>query len=398
MQKLVELVRLRPILASTRKSLVGVRSHNTLAKFPVLVIAWFLISTPNLVGEEKSKPKYEIPVWHPDVLWEVDADFAGCNAPGFLDGPRRESQPFGREPDRLYGPTQGGRNLILAYDEKTEWVHIAAGSARGFLDGPFSRARFGLESYNARSSWAHSPDKRYYYMTDVSNNHALRRLDLQEQQVKTIRRNIQGFGGFTVDDQGKVLLIEGKELLWLDPDGKKEKSLGLTLEESISGIGGWGASLAYDEINKRLYATAFGSKNWYVWYWDLKDGSFHGVLPIPPKDTGRRMNEAGPFEGTRLYNEGTVFFGPDDPKRRFLYIGRVDTDGLFRLDLEKKIIAALTLINPQNPKGQKPQARFIEEGMPARVPVYATMRFTEEGNIVSWRVSPFVATQLKRIK
>lgn len=361
----------------------------------MLFASCFLFTASMLTGEEQPKSKFGIPIWHADVEWEVDADFAGCNAPGFLDGPRRESQPFAREPDLLYGPTQGGRNLILAYDEKTEFVHIAAGSARGFLEGPFSRARFGLESYNARSSWARSPDRRHYYMTDVSNKHALRRLDLQEQEVKTIRRDIKGYGGMTVDDKGKVLLIEGKQLLWLDADGKKQKSLGLTLEEAISEIGGWGVSLTHDEVNGRLYATAFGSKKWYVWYWDLKDGSFHGVLAVPPKDTGRKVNEAGPFEGARLYNEGTVFFGPDDPKRRFLYTGRVDTDGLFRLDLEKKIVAALTLVSE---KGKKPKARFIDEGSPSRVPVYATMRITDEGDILSWRVVPSVATRLKRIK
>jgi hypothetical protein len=361
----------------------------------MLFVACFLFTALKLAGEEQPRPKFGVPLWHPDAEWEVDADFAGCNALGFLDGPRRESQPFAGPPDLLYGPTQGGRNLILAYDEKTEFVHIAAGSARGFLDGPFSRARFGLESYNSRCSWGRSPDRRYYYMTDVSNKHALRRLDLQEQEVKTIRRDIKDFGGMTVDNKGKVLLIQGKDLLWLDADGKKEKSLGLTLEESISGIGGWGASLAHDEVNGRLYATAFGSKNWYVWYWDMKDGSFHGVLAVPPKDGGRKTNEAGPFEGTRLYNEGTVYFGPDDLKRRFLYTGRVDTDGLFRLDLEKKVVAAMTLVSE---KGKKPKARFIDTGAPSRVPVYATMNITDQGDIVSWRFSPYIATRLKRIK
>lgn len=33
-----------------------------------------------------------------------------------------------------------------------------------------------------------------------------------------------------------------------------------------------------------------------------------------------------------------------------------------------------------------------------RVPVYATMNITEVGDIVSWLVSPFVATRLKWIK
>lgn len=250
--------------------------------------------------------KFPIPDWHPDARWEVEDPFAG-SVPGFLDGPHRESQPFAGKVDFVYGPTQAGRNVLLSYDPESEFVHIAAGVARGYLDGPFSQARFGRNDYTARPRFVASPDRRYYYLMDVENQRALRRCDLENQEVTTIRRTVKNFGGMTVDDKGNLLIIDGAELHWLDPAGKQEKSVSLKLEVKVSGIGGAGASRALDEVHGRLYATAIGPTQWYVWYWDLKDGSFHGVLPVPTKGIGRKRNEAGPFAGTDLYAVMTKF-------------------------------------------------------------------------------------------
>lgn len=364
------------------------------AAFLVVLLPVF----PSLMAGDVEAPKqakFPIPVWHSDARWEVEGHFAGSSAPGFLDGPRQQSQPVAGSVSLLYGPTQAGRNLLLSYDSETELVHIVAGSARGYLDGPFSRARFGRNSYTSRPRFAASPDRRYFYLLDAENQLALRRCDLEKQEVITIRRSVKDYGGMTVDVKGKLLLIDGGELLWLDESGKQEKKLSLKMEEKVRGIGGAGASLALDEVQDRLYATGFGTKKWYVWYWDLKDGSFHGVLPMPEKGAARKRNEAGPFAGTDLYGEGSVFFGPDDPKKRYLYTARVDTFGLFRLDLEKQHIAALTV---EAPKGKPAVAYFIDKGSPARVPVYGGARFADDGSILSSVHSPFVATRLKRIK
>ena len=54
--------------------------------------------TARATGEEPAKPRFDIPVWYAGTEWEVDGNFAGCNAPGSLDGPRRESQPFAGRP------------------------------------------------------------------------------------------------------------------------------------------------------------------------------------------------------------------------------------------------------------------------------------------------------------
>jgi hypothetical protein len=43
-----------------------------------------------------------------------------------------------------------------SYDAATERAHLVAGSARGYLDGPFSRARFGGWDYTVRATSAAS--------------------------------------------------------------------------------------------------------------------------------------------------------------------------------------------------------------------------------------------------
>lgn len=347
---------------------------------------------------EANPARFPIPIWHADARWEVEPHFVGSSAPGFLDGPRQQSQPYARSVDLLYGPTSGGRNWLLSYEPATEMMHIVAGSARGFLDGPFSRARFGTNSYNSRPSMVPTADRRYYYLHDAENM-ALRRCDLQRQEVVTIRRPVKAFGGHTVNDQGQVLVIEDETLLWLNSDGQEQKRLRLQVPERLAGIGNQGASLALDDVHDRLYATSFNPRQWYIWYWDLKDGSVHGVIPVSPKGQGRKRNEAGPFTGTDLYMEGTVFFGPDDPQKRFLYTARVDTFGFFRLDLEKQHLSALTV---ESRKGQPDVARFIDAGVPRSVPVYFSAKFTEDGSIISsahhWEGLSYVATRLKRIK
>jgi hypothetical protein len=232
-------------------------------------------------------------------------------------------------------------------------------------------------------------------LTDVGNQFALRRLDLQEQLVTTVRK-VQQFGGMTMAADGTLLLIEGDQLLWLDADGKPQKSLKLALEEELRAVGGAGASLALDEKHERLYATGFGSKRWYIWHWNLRDGAFTGVLPIGDPAKVRGKSQPGPFVGTNLYGEGSVFFGPDDPEHRYLYTARVDTYCLFRLDLEQQEIWAMT--TAPRAKGEPLVCYFVGRGDAAKVEVYAGAKFTPSGDILSSRHSPFTATRLKRIQ
>ena len=124
-------------------------------------------------------------------------------------------------------------------------------------------------------------------------------------------------------------------------------------------------SIAVDEVHGRLYACS--NRQWSLWYWDMKDGSFHGVIKFPGKDDAARpggMGGAtpGPFKGVRFYNEGTLDFGPDDPQKRFLYMAQCDDHSFYRLDLEKEIVYALDLKT----------GRFVDSG-PARRPAVLFM-------------------------
>lgn len=344
-------------------------------------------------GAGEKKPAFEISCWHPDARWRIEK-FAGSGLAGHLDGPRREMQMFSvGAVGPSFRPNGAGKYRFAVYDERTERAHMVAGSARGYLDGPFCRARFGGWDYVVRSVSAGSPDGRYSYFTDGYNGHVLRCLDFEKQEVKTLLKDGSGVQGLACRTDGALYILKNAGTLQLlHPDGKLEDCVALKCEEEISR---WGVSLALDEKNNRLYATEYGTKKYYIWFWNLKDGSFHGVLPMPEEGKPKRgRNEPGPFEGTDLYGQGSVMFGPDDPERRFLYVGRVDTWCVFRLELEKRVVWAMTA------EGKEPDqiARFIDSGKPGHVPFYGGGRILPDGSFVSLVHTPHDCWIFRRIK
>ena len=82
-------------------------------------------------------------------------------------------------------------------------------------------------------------------------------------------------------------LKESGQLTIVMPDGAVKPGPVVELKEKFSAR--WGASLALDEQKGRIYATCYRTKQYYIWYWDLKDGSFHGVLPTPEKSGKRSL-------------------------------------------------------------------------------------------------------------
>jgi RNA polymerase sigma factor (sigma-70 family) len=330
---------------------------------------------PAATSEKKSK--FDIPVWHPDARWEREKEpFAGSGAPGELEGPRREVQwRWAVLPTRKGAVLTGGTYTWLCYDPGTERYHSAAGAARGCFDGPFSRARFGGWDYSHRGRGASSPDGRYVFFTEPWQGQILRQLDFVKQEVKTILSDTRGIGPMTADSTGRLHVVKGSELVIFSGDGKVERQQALDMQEKFGGLG---ASIALDEKNGRLYGAGYGMKKWYVFYWDVKDGSFHGVLPITGAGEPKRgRNEPGPFKGTDLYGEGNVAFGPDDPEHRFVYTGRVDTHLFFRLDLEKQEVSAFSV-------DKDGQGSFIGSGKPQGESCYgSTPLWMEDGSFAS---------------
>jgi len=347
---------------------------------------------PETKAVESSKKKFTLPIWHPDVQWSAQKEcIGGSGLLGYLQGPQREIMRYQEwNFSRVFGPDAGNQPVIYSHDPKIGRVHIVAGGAAGYLDGPFSRARFGGWSYGARAAMTRSPDGRFLYFTEPYYDKVLRQLDLKEQRVSTINLPKGTILSMTSDDDGNLyILMSGGTLIVLDTkDGKVVRDIKLEPGEDIGYALSW--SITLDLVNGRVYATRFGARNWYIWYWDLKDGSFHGVLSIPkegepvrPKPSSGGIGGClpGPFKGTRLYNEGSVYFGPDDPQRRFLYTSRVDTDTFFRLDLEKQEVWVFALDR------EKKVFRFIGPGETGDLNTGVKgLNVLEDGSLVS--VSP----------
>ena len=315
---------------------------------------------------EKPK-KFAIPVWHPDAEWKVDKRaWAGVSesiAPGVLDGPRQEIMWRRTMNAGLFaGMTTGCRYVALSYEQRNERYYTSAGGARGYLDGPFGRARFGGIDYSHRARFAASPDGRYVYFSEPYQKFVVRVMDFEKQEVRTFWKP-EGYmkGPIVADSAGRLYVVRRSGKLYVfNPDGKVEKELALDMQETFGGLS---ASIALDEKRGRDYGAGYGMKKWYVFYWDVKDGSFHGVLPIPQKGEPSRGKPKpgaglpGPFKGTALYGEGDVAFGPDDPDKNFLYTGRVDTRIFFRLDLKKQFISHCS-------RAKDGTVKFISEGKP----------------------------------
>lgn len=327
----------------------------------VLVICGWVLWVMDGYGADATAKveKFRIPVWHPDARWQMDKkDFMlDSNLCGELDGPRHEFISAGsrKRPQLAAGISGSGRYTFMGYDAKGDRFHVVTGGAAGNLNGPFSRARMYLSDYHGGHERAHSPDDRFYYYLDQFYKQQMRVLDFAKQWVSTLPAK---GSAVACGKSGKVYLTQGinpvTSIVILSP-GPEWKLLKTIKAQGNRRLVALGSSIAVDEKNGRLYATTYGTKDWYVWRWDLKDGSFHGVLPNCYKKPGaRKKNQMGPFEGTVVYNHGEIAWGPDDPDKRFLYMSRVDTFQFFRLDLEKKIIAGFC---------QK-EGRFVEQGAP----------------------------------
>lgn len=308
--------------------------------------------------------KFDIPVWHPDARWKAVPEpfMAGTDKSGNLDGPRLEMlwrRGFATWGDYTFFEQRGLPVNFCAYDEISDSVHVVAGSARGYLDGPFSRARWGGQAYMHPCSRAMSGDGRYLVAADSGNRGSIRILDLKEQMVSTLLPPESQGQAVVINSKGQaVVFCKGGLLLTMDVATRQKISeLKLKATEGLDLAPGFG--LALDEVHGKLYASGhpLPNGNWHVWYFDLKDGgSFHGVLAAKKKKTG---SYAGPFDDYASYGEGSIRFGPDDPDKRFLYMAVTDTTNPMRLDLERRVVAMFDV--PGKGNGSDGLARFVEE-------------------------------------
>lgn len=321
-----------------------------------VLLAAVMLAHPASAGEAAataSKPrKFDTPVWDPSAEWVIDGAYSGSGAAGDMDGPRLDFL------GRRYPRVAGFSNMVLnesndhvsqVYIADLDRIHKAAGSATGYLDGPFSRARFIAGGYSARGKTATSPDGRYVYMTEPWLGLCLRQIDYGRQQVRTLIKNVSILGLACGDKVPLYLLNKDYQIVMMDADAKVIREIKAQMPEG-STIGNWGCTLLLDEEKDRLYASrqASGQIDWFIWYWDLNDGTFHGVLPMtvgeydpktmkgwgPPR-VGRG-HLFGTFEGTGWYPELWIRFKPGDTERNHIWAGCTDMSNVWVLDLKAK--------------------------------------------------------------
>jgi len=323
------------------------------------IFAFFLI----FLASSISAQSFSVPIWDSTAEWEVTW-VAASKMIGHLGGPAREAG-YNVIPMCAGGTTgaigngyingAGGKYYFGWYDFDTKRAHAVAGSGIGCLDGPFGRARFGSWGYNFTPISTRSTDGRYLFFNDEwSGVRYLRLLDFREQVVKTLVSGIisSNTPALAYGSDSNVYMLTTKSigssttgfktpcsLMVYTSNGSVVKKMMLdTLVGKMAGITRL-LPMALDDVNNRLYCGQ-PITGWYVYYWDLADGSFHGVIPI--SDSLRSRNAPGPFEGTNIYGEsGVLTFGPDDPEKRFLYYTHVDTKQLHRIDLQERMIAAM---------------------------------------------------------
>lgn len=356
---------------------------------------------------------FDKPIWDSSARFEMRR-FAGaatlfCSVNGDLDGPAAEVelQAIGNMVNGYVNGGEGGKTYYSWYDPASGRAHRVGGNGWGYLDGPLSRARFGSRDYGWGAPSFQDKEGHFLYVADSYNNTInLRRIDFDRQVVTTVIRDLKwwgpdGFRGAVPTTNGAFLMLRadgrcetvdgdtGKVLSRMKCELPAEHFAGGTIATFRN------CPIAMDEVHGRLYA-GFSIKAWWVWYWDLKDGSFHGVMPRTA--TGLRPKDVpGPFEGTAMYDEcGQISFGPDDPERRFLYMTRVDTMQLFRLDFQKREIAALTV---ESSERGKPAVVCFSTEKGGLINAYYGHEWLPDGTgFVSITHSPQTCWMFKRIK
>jgi hypothetical protein len=355
------------------------------------IIQPFILLLSAIVIGQTYEGGFSTPIWDTSARWEVTR-LGGSGGPEmFLEGQSKgagsNSFSFSYTEAGTAGPgylnREGGRNFIGWFDLNAKRLHAVAGSGYGYLDGPFSRARFGLWHYTWHPGAALSMDGRYLYMTDLCGpQHSLRKLDFVQQEVSTLIPNLStSYRGVATDSSGKIYVVSGScMLIVLTSDGLIEKTVQLdTADGKITGFTSHSLGITIDEVHNRMYCNQ-STKNWYVFYWDLSDLSFHGVVPV---DSVRRWKDVpGPFAGTGWYFEGGhLSFGPDDPEKRFLYTARNDTWEIFRLDLERKWVASVR--TEGGTKGQPLILSFVDTLPTSKIGVYGSFRWVGNGSFLS---------------
>jgi hypothetical protein len=301
-------------------------------------------------------PAFSTPVWSATAEWEAAGYLQGSGAPGDLDGPIEDLVV--RDLDGIQSTNapkyESPEVTSLFYDSFLGRAHTVAGSARGYLDGPFSRARFlGADRCRPhRGSRIRTRDGRYIFFTEPRAKQALRQIDFVEQEVTTLLRDGSPTLGLAASDSELYVVSKDNKLTVMDLDGKPKRDVTLQLPDAADGkpavIGGWGCKLLLDEPRRIVYGVRSHNSTipFSAWYWNIDTGAFTPLIPLHKEADAPRT---GPLDNIGWYPDiWGLHFGPDDPDRKQIYVHVDHMNGAYRIDLIEKKVWSMTLDKDKN--------------------------------------------------
>ena len=258
----------------------------------------------------------------------------GCHG-GILNGPGIQSDNCATDDltaDTLgnaYWTEAGGFELVRMWKAENDRVYTVAGSARGRLDGPLTRARFSA-GWKGGGYWpgqiTASPDGTHIFVRD---GQSLRHIDLEESVVRTV-----GPYWSVRDKTGDVYLLDLRKG-GVVPPGKGYKTLKTAALQGKFTM--HAPYYALDAEKMKLYYEPRGA----VSVWDLNTGqntrlTYHSTgYKDPAKGKTVFGDQSGPFMKRMFQCPIGLSLSPGG---RYLYMGGGDSSSFWRLDLEKKYI------------------------------------------------------------
>ena len=235
--------------------------------------------------------------------------------------------------------TQSQYARIRIYREKTDRVETFAGSVKGLMDGPLSRARFGGWAYNSANLMTVSKDGKHVFVLDRFAGGVWRHIDVEAGMVRTLGcydGTLSSPGHFIIvrDKLGEIYAFhtEGKDV----PDCPGYKKLKVApfkvpfKGKTHAWIGNF-SKCALDVEKMRFYwHSRFAPK-----MCDLTMGKVTQLTSTLPKDKWRPPDTAGSFDAMHWHCPIGIGISRGG---RYLYVGGGDSSSFYRLDLEKKYI------------------------------------------------------------
>ena len=266
--------------------------------------------------------------------------------PGLLNGPGVQASSSNGcgvltvdAAGNAYWGNKGTWPEVRRWDVETGMVTTVAGSARGYLDGSVTRARFGGWGYNAGANICASADGKHVFLRDPAQGGVWRHIDVEAGVVRTwgpwICRVSRGSANAVIvkDKSGDVYAFRTDGLNM--PECKGYKKLKITSFKHTSKgtetywIGGFISGWALDAERKKFYWHARNAP----FVCDLETGET-GCLTQPGKNP-RHADTTGPFEGMSWHCPTGMSISPGG---RYLFMGGGDSGSFYRLDLERKFI------------------------------------------------------------